>query len=252
MNYEQYELLRKTASVIATLGLYSVLYKENKFYRLFEHIFLGVAAGWTVVALWTETLKAAWWEKMIGTEAASGSPATDGFFAYILLLPIGLMGYFVFTKKYNWMSRIPIGIILGLWSGQQVQIWWNTYGPQIDATLKPIVPTTWESVIMPSTAGLSQEELAQVQSQIYLSQAINNFLFVTTVVCVLSYFLFSFNAQNKALQRANLLGRYLLMIGFGAIFGSTVMTRFTLLIDRMYFVWIEWFRDGILPLFSSR
>ena len=35
------------------------------------------------------------------------------------------------------------------------------------------------------------------------------------------------------------------MIGFGAIFGNTVMTRFTLLIDRMYFVWIEWLIQGI-------
>ena len=40
-------------------------------------------------------------------------------------------------------------------------------------------------------------------------------------------------------------GRWLLMIGFGAIFGNTVMTRFTLLIDRMYFVWIEWLIQGI-------
>jgi hypothetical protein len=41
------------------------------------------------------------------------------------------------------------------------------------------------------------------------------------------------------------------MIGFGAIFGSTVMMRFTLLIDRMYFIWIEFFRDGLGRLFGG-
>ncbi|MBI3721406.1 MAG: hypothetical protein HY248_02545, partial [Fimbriimonas ginsengisoli] len=48
------------------------------------------------------------------------------------------------------------------------------------------------------------------------------------------------------LHRTALAGRWLLMIGFGAIFGSTVMMRTTLLIDRMYFVWIEWLKGGVL------
>jgi hypothetical protein len=247
-----YDLMRITAGVIATIGLYSVLWKENKFYRFFEHVFLGLAAGWTMVALWTETLKANWWDKMVGTPAETGAAATNGMFAYALLIPFGLMGYFVFSKKHNWISRIPIGIILGLWSGQQVQVWWNTYGPQIDATLKPILPTTWDSLIVPSTNGLTPEQLSQVQSQIYFSQAVNNFLFTLTVVSVLSYFLFSFEVKSKAVKGINTMGRYLLMIGFGAIFGSTVMMRFTLLIDRMHFIWIEWLRDGVFPMISGR
>ena len=30
------------------------------------------------------------------------------------------------------------------------------------------------------------------------------------------------------------------MVGFGAIFGSTVMARFSLEIDRMAYIWLEW------------
>ncbi len=45
MNYAFFKL---TVGVIATLGLYSILYRETKFYRLFEHIFLGLAAGWAM------------------------------------------------------------------------------------------------------------------------------------------------------------------------------------------------------------
>ncbi|CAN5372219.1 hypothetical protein BH11ARM2_BH11ARM2_19960 [soil metagenome] len=236
MSSESYNLFRATIGVVATVGLYSVLYKENKFYRFFEHLFLGLAAGWTIVSLWTETLKANWWDKMVGTVAEGTSQTVYGNWAYAALLPIGLVGYLVFSRKHNWMSRIPIGIILGLWSGQQIQIWWNTYGPQIDGSLKPVLPNTFSSLTVPPTP---------VPGAVYPSQAITNFLFVITVLCVLSYFLFSFDVKSKAVRTASSLGRYLLMVGFGAIFGSTVMMRFTLLIDRMYFVWIEWLRDGI-------
>jgi hypothetical protein len=245
MKYEDYLIWRMGAGVLATIGLYSVLYKENKLYRFFEHVVLGLASGWTLVALWTETLQASWWDKMIGTATQDGK-VVNGNWAYILLLPIGLMGYFVFSKKHNWMSRIPIGIILGLYSGQQIQVWWNTYGPQIAASAKPIFPTTFTSLTVPSKEGLTPEQIAIINGNVYLSQAVTNFLFVFTVLSVLSYFLFSFDVKNKALKFSTTSGRYLLMIGFGAIFGSTVMMRFTLLIDRMYFVFDEFLKQGIL------
>ena len=244
-----YDGIKVTCGVLATVGLYSVLYRENKFYRFFEHLFLGLAAGWTLVTIWVETLKGPWWDIMVGVPAEkAGGVDGNGNWAYILLLPLGLMGYMVFSKKHNWMSRIPIGIILGLWSGQQIQIWYNTYGKQIAGTAQPIWPTTWSSLTVPNydKLQLAPDALAAAKSQVYLSQAITNFLFLVTVICVLSYFLFSFDAKSKMVKSASSLGRYLLMIGFGAIFGSTVLMRFTLLIDRMYFIWIEWFNNIIL------
>lgn len=236
-----------TAAVLATLGLYSVLYRENKFYRFFEHIFVGLASGWALVSLWTETLKANWYDKMVGTIAENGDPGRYGNWAYAVLLPIALMGYFVFSKKHNWLSRIPIGIILGFWSGQQIQVWWNRYGPQIDASMLPVIPTTFSTLTVPETTGLTPAEAAIINAHTYPSEAISNVFVVVTLISVLSYFLFSFELKNKILSNVTLLGRWLLMIGFGAIFGSTVMMRFTLLIDRMYFVWIEWLKNGFLP-----
>jgi hypothetical protein len=244
-----YGLLKLSAGVISTIGLYSVLYKENKFYRFFEHIFLGLAVGWGFVALWTETLKETWWDAMVGSSAEAGAAATTavaGHWAWVLLLPVGLMGYFVFSKNNAWLARIPIGIILGLWAGQQVDVWYRLYGPNINASLKPILPTTTSSFTKPDIAGLSPDQVATINAQVYPSQAITNIIFVFTILSVLSYFFFSFEAKNKVLKFMTTSGRWLLMIGFGAIFGSTVMMRFTLLIDRMYFVWIEFLKQGIL------
>ncbi|RYG87132.1 hypothetical protein EON77_02610 [bacterium] len=245
MTFDQYTTLRLGAGALATLGLFSVLYKENRFYRLFEHIFLGLASGYLLVLVYSETLVPLWWDKIMGTPASGTSPASNGNWAYILLLPLGIMGYFVFSKKHNWMSRIPIGIILGLWSGQQIQIFWNTYGPQLAASMQPILPNTYDRFTVPAGASVSPELAEQLATRVYPSQAIGNLMFIITLLSVLSYFLFSFEVKNKIVRNTSLLGRYLLMIGFGAIFGNTVMMRFTLLIDRMYFVFIEFLQQGV-------
>jgi len=234
------------AGVLVTIGLYSVLFRENKFYRFFEHMFLGLAAGWMLVALWTETLKSAWWDNMVGVAPEGATAGTPGNWAWALLLPIGMMAYFVFSKKHNWMSRIPIGIILGLWSGQQIQVWFERYGPQIANSMKPVIPTATDSLFQPGTSQMNAAAAAAVRGELYASEAVNNLIFIITLLCVLSYFLFSFELKNRLLRNMTTTGRWLLMIGFGAIFGSTVMMRFTLLIDRMYFVWQEWLMQGVL------
>lgn len=245
-----YDLLKLAVASLATVGLYTVLYKENKLYRFWEHVFVGLAGGYAVVALWTETLKANWWDRMVGQTATDGNAASPGFWAYILLLPIGMMAYFVFSKKHNWISRIPIGIILGLYSGQQFDAWQTSTLPQVRDSMRSVIPST-SQFFKPATEGLPADQVAAINAELYGSQALSNLIFVITLLSVVSYFLFSFDIKNKVLKNTTLLGRWLLMIGFGAIFGSTVMMRFTLLIDRMYFVWIEFFRDGLGRLFGG-
>jgi hypothetical protein len=235
----------------STIGLYTILYRENKFYRFFEHLFLGLASGWALVAIWTEALKSLWWDKMLGATASDGNSAAMGYWIYAMLLPIGLMGYTVFSKKHNWMSRIPIGIILGLYSGQQFNAWTNRYIPQIGGTMKSIIPTTnifsHDGFFKPDPNALNPS-LGPIKGDLYGSEAINNVIFIVTVLCVLSYFLFSFEVKSKFIHSTSLAGRWLLMIGFGAIFGTTVMMRFSLLIDRMFFIWIEFVKQGLFHL----
>lgn len=242
-----YHFISILAGVLSTVGLYSVLYKENKLYRLCEHIYIGLAVGYTIVALWATSLHDTWWTPMVGSTAHDGAKAVPGFWAWMLLLPVGLLGYTVFSRKYNWMSRIPIGMLIGFSSGQTVWLWFNQYGPQIYDSMRPILPTTTEFFV-PVTQGMTPEQHAVVSHTVYISQAINNFLFVGTILCVLTYFLFSFDMKNRALRGMSLMGRWLLMVGFGAIFGSTVAMRFTLVIDRMYFVCIEFLKQGILHI----
>ncbi|MCK4422422.1 hypothetical protein KAW48_11585, partial [candidate division WOR-3 bacterium] len=39
-------------AALLTLMIYSFLYKDNPFYRLAEHIFMGLSLGYTLVILW--------------------------------------------------------------------------------------------------------------------------------------------------------------------------------------------------------
>lgn len=240
--------IKLTFSVIATLGLYSVLYRENKFYRFWEHVFLGLAAGWALVTLWVETLYPLWWLKMLGQTADPTNPASqaaNGYWAWAFMLPLGLAGYFVFSKKHAWIARLPIGVIIGLWSGQQFSAWINRFWPQLDASMLPLIPTKMSLVpyVGPTT---DPAVAAEVSQNVYLSQALGDIIATLTLLSVLTYFLFSFDVKGKFLASTTRLGRYLLMIGFGAIFGSTVMMRFSLLIDRMYFIWIEFLKQGLM------
>ena len=216
-----------------TLGLYSLLYKENRFYRFVEHIFVGLAAGYSIYAIWAEVLYPQWWKPMVGHAAQGGMPIEIGHWAWAALLPVGFLAFFVFSTTNAWLSRIPIGIIIGLWSGQQLGAFYDRYLPQIADTARPIFPNSWTLVDRNAPPGV-----------LAAPQALNNLILVITFIVVLSYFLYSFEQKSRLVQKSAVAGRWLLMVGFGVIFGTTMMTRFVLFIDRAYFVLIEWLKLG--------
>ena len=64
----------------------------------------------------------------------------------------------------------------------------------------------------------------------------------------MSYFFFSFRHRNQAMIKSTQLGRIFLMFTFGAMFGSTVMARLSLLIGRMDFI----INQFLLPLLGMK
>ena len=82
-------------AVGATLGIYSILYKENPVYRLVEHIYIGAAAGYYSYIGWAQTLKPLWWDRI-----------TAGQWPWIFALIGGSMFYFIYSRRHVWISRI--------------------------------------------------------------------------------------------------------------------------------------------------
>jgi hypothetical protein len=222
---------RITVTAILTLGLYSLLYRENKFYRLVEHIFVGLAAGYSVVAIWQEVLFPQWWEPMTGKPPTPVQGMMPGHWAWGVVLPLCIVAFLAFSKNHSWMARIPLGIIVGLWAGQQFGAFMNTYLPQLTSTAQGIIP---------NKMGLSS--ISDPPGTISISSAINKLILVVGFLLVLSYFLYSFEQKNKIVRRAAQGGRWILMIGFGVIFGTTMMTRFVFFIERMHFLLVDWLR----------
>jgi len=210
MTPERLDFLTTWSGAIATLAILSVVYKENKLYRFFEHVFVGVATGFGVFITWRDALSTTWWE-----------PLHAGGWFWILAPLVSLLFYTVFFPKYAWLSRFLISILFGLSAGAAFRAFANQVFPQISGSFLPLVPLT-------------------DTGEIHWSGAANNLVFTITLLSVMVYFFFSFRHGNPAIRGTAKMGRWLLMIAFGATFGSTVMARFSLLIDRLDFLLRDW------------
>jgi hypothetical protein len=204
---------------IGTLALFSLLYRENRVFRLFEHLFIGLAGGFLIKATWREILEPQWYVPMMG-----------GQWPWMFALGVGLLFYTIYSKKYNWMSRVAIGILLGFIAGQIFQQTANEYIPQVKSSFKPLI--------------VQQADIKAASQVTALGQSLSNVVFVVVVLCVLSYFFFSFEQKNKVVQTSARTGRLMMMFAFGAMFGATVMARMALLIDRVWFLMHTWLRFG--------
>lgn len=209
---------------LCTLGIYSVLYRENKVFRFFEHLFIGLATGWTVFTAWNDVLRPRWWELMV----------VKGQWWWAFALPGGLLFYLVYSKRHNWMSRLIFGLFFGAAAGQAFQGIAAKYFPLVRSAINNPLRPTPEATAAPDSYALTP-----------FSFVLNNALFLAILVCVTTYFVFSFE-QKKPAKAAARWGRYVLMFAFGAIFGSTIMARMSLLIGRMYYLVHDWIQVTIL------
>ena len=200
---------------LGTLALYSVLYKENPVFRFAEHIFLGLAAGMGLYMTWDTVLYPNWYQEL-----------GKGHWAWILALVAGGMYYTIFSKRLSWMSRLVMMTMMGLAAGVTFRAFAGRYLSQIGASFKPLF------VIQSGPGGVDMAASAFA--------SFTNILFVVCLVSVMTYFFFSFEQKNRAVRSTATLGRWLMMIAFGAMFGSTVMARLSLFIGRLVFLFQEW------------
>jgi hypothetical protein len=189
--------------VVCTLAILSLLYRENPVYRFFEYLFVGLATGYTLMRTWEDVLRPKWWE-----------PMTAGQWWEVFPLLLGLLYYTIYFRRLAWMSRLLIGGLMGFGAGLAFQAFATQYGPQVAASFVPLLPRP----------GLTPFGL------------FNNWVVTLTLLAVMVYFFFAFEQKNRGVQRMATVGRWLLMISFGAIFGQTVMARMAIAADRLLFL----------------
>ena len=90
-----------------TLCIYSFLYNDNPFYKLAEHVFAGLSAGYYVSLVWHSIIK----QQLI-------TPFLEEH-QYILIIPsvLGVLMFIRFIPKIAWLSRIPLAFVVGNTAG---------------------------------------------------------------------------------------------------------------------------------------
>lgn len=218
-------------AAIVTLGIYSYLWNDNRLYRMLLNVMIGLGVGYSFIVIWKNVLGPLWWQPMCRGFAAvfrGFEPGSAGAL-WILVGFLGTLWYFQFSRRYLWLSRIVIGMTLGAGAGMTFKQQFLLNAPQITDSFRPLIAREDGTPILGgSTAPFS------------LWMSINNFIFVATIVCVMVYFLFSFEHKLAPIRGAAKAGRWLLMISFGAFFGNTVMTRMAVFLERLQFLANDW------------
>jgi hypothetical protein len=209
-------------AALLTLAIFSFLYKDNPVYKMAEHIFIGVSAGY-VVALeyWNVFIPNLW------------NPLVSGG-NYILLVPfaLGLLLFTRFSPRASWLSRWAIAAMVGSYAGFAViGALQGDLIAQVRASMIPLYSSE-------AVASVSLAENANEYIFAFLG-VVQNPLIIIGLVTTLIYFFFS-REHRGSLGVASRIGVWFLMISFGASFGYTVMSRVSLLIGRLHFLLSDW------------
>jgi len=132
---------------------------------------------------------------------------------FYLIIPVlmGVLLFARFVKSISWASRIPLAFIVGMGAAVALR------------------------------GAIEQQFVKQIQATMIPLNTINNAIVVLGTVGVLSYFFFTF-PKNRALTVSTNIGRWIMMVTFGAAFGNGVMGRISLSIGIMQFLFGDWIK----------
>jgi hypothetical protein len=207
-----------------TLCILSFLYRDNPFYRLAEHLLVGLSTGYFFLVLYFQVFKPNVVERL-GT--SYGEDWVD-FGMTILIAILGLLMLsrlpVPFLRPYGWLSRWPMALVVGFASGVAI-------------------PTTIEADIMRQVMGAVGVSIIPGSNPFASTGAFflmaGNIVLVLGTISALVYFFFSMPHRGVVGGGAKI-GIWVLMLGFGASFGYTVMARLSLFIGRVLFLLQNW------------
>jgi hypothetical protein len=178
------------------LMAFSLLYKNNPFFRIAENILVAGLVGYgTVLAFRT-----VWTKGVI--------PALGGDLVMVISLIVGSLIYLRITdiKQVQWFGRIPVMILVGTGLG---------------ASLRALIQAQLTA------------QIVDTMRPLYVAgdfvKSIGNIIIVVGVISTIFYFYYS-REQKGPLQKVSKIGQYVMMIAFGANYGYAFTTRFTQLI----------------------
>lgn len=229
--------LANTIAGLLTIGIISFLYKDNPFYKLCESIFIGVSAGYWFVSLYYQNMVPKLLDNLgimkllypSDPQMINGAlqklikehSLKDERWIFLIAGILGIMMLMRLLPKIGWISRWPLAFVVGYTAGLYFILYLQSNA--IEQMYKSIIPL----VVIDPTRGFN------------LTTTINNIVIVGGTLTALIYFFFS--KEHKGFFGGSArVGIWVLMVTFGAAFGYTVMSRMSLLIGRLDFLFGTW------------
>lgn len=198
-----------------TLGIISFLYKDNPWYKLSESIFVGISAGYWFVVLFWDNIYGKFWVGVFPSEESGNVPD----YWLIVGAVLGILMLLRLIPKIGWISRWPLAFIVGCTSGLYlINYFSSNMMRQVQGTIIPLLGTNFDLPVY---------------------NIIGNLVIVIGTFTGLVYFFFS-KEHKGVFGGAAKIGIWVIMVTFGASFGYTVMSRMSLLIGRIDFLFGEW------------
>ena len=237
MEFLSMEILGAWSIVFFTICIFSYLFGDNPFYKVAEHIFVGVSAGYIAVYTFWSTI----WPNLFGrlwpasqtsdsilmkiwyaiysifsfivgfvNESIFPKGGVDSGFelniTYVVPLILGIFMILRLVPSLSWLARFSIAYIVGMISGLKLYSFLNS-----------------NILMQVKDLGINTEASSWI--------IFNQLLIIIGVVAGLIYFFFSMEHKGF-IGKVSKVGIFYLMIKFGASFGFAVMGRISLLIGR--------------------
>jgi len=194
-------------AALFTIGIISFLYKDNVLYKACEAIFVGVSAGYWFVVYYWDMLYKKFYQQVT-------DPVNPEWYPWLGVI-LGVLMLTRLSNKIGWLSRWPLAFVVGATAGLYMMVYFVSNAiVQIQGTIVPLAEGTAGDIIA-------------------------NILVAAGTFCGLIYFFFS-KEHRGAFGGAAKIGIWFLMITFGASFGYTVMSRMSLMIGRIDFLFGRW------------
>jgi hypothetical protein len=211
------EVVLAALGAALTLLIFSYLLGDNPLYRLALHIFVGASVAYIfVIALQT-----------VIRPALSPPDTTDSNIRLLWIISLigALLGALLLARGVrglSWLSNIPVVILLGVGVGVALGgAVLGTLVPQVDAATNPAIP---EPPVM--------AEILKPIGQI-----------VAVFGTVSGLLVFGFTLRrpsrrpmNRLLNRGARVGRWFVLVGFGAVYGGVLAASLAFFADRVQYL----------------
>lgn len=180
------QVVTEFVSAVLIVMVWSIMYRENRFFRLAEHLTIGSIFGYTSYAA-TQALIDKTFNPLIATRSVPLAVVT--FFGVLLWTRL--------IPKVQWISRLSLALMAGISMAVGVR---GAIGAQI---IKLTVSGSW---IIPTNP----------------MESINNIIVIVSMISVVAYFLYT-RERTGVLRPVSQIAKIALMLGFGAILGTFLM-----------------------------